>query len=299
MAYTDRMMCKKHVCSLLKSSVLLFVVLFIFIKWSSMSETRNITENITLIDTRFFYYSDRLSKQYDLRIIAIVYNRAQSLQRLLNSLNEANYDYDLIKLEVWIDRSKTGHVNQEVLNISNNFNFKHGEFSVYTQPVHVGIYGQWLNTWIPVENSSEIAVILEDDCVVSPHFYKYLKKVHNKYDKYPSVNGYALQGISIKHSISGEGFLQAPMENHVFLYPVLGTWGFSPNKSNWMKFFNWFRSAHRDVLFKPYVPGNIVTKWYQTFERSGKKTGIWSIWHIYFAWKNNEYTLYCNFKGKV
>ena len=42
----------------------------------------------------------------DLRIIVVVYNRPHSLERLLNSLNEANYFKDKVQLDVWIDRSK-------------------------------------------------------------------------------------------------------------------------------------------------------------------------------------------------
>ncbi|XP_060576840.1 uncharacterized protein LOC132734142 [Ruditapes philippinarum] len=236
-------------------------------------------------------------REYDLRIIVVVYNRAQSLTRLLNSLNEAEYGKDFIKLEVWIDRSIDQMIDSLTLRSANEFRFKHGQYSVIQHPRHVGIYGQWLTTWKPKINSSEIAVILEDDLTVSPYFYKYLKLVHRKYDSYPDVNGYALQGSTIKHSVRDSSQLQGPKGSLVFLYPVLGTWGFSPNPKKWIKFLDWFAVASRNKDYQLNVPGNVVSDWYRQFQREGKTSSIWSIWHIYYAWKNNEYTLYSNFEG--
>ncbi|XP_045166626.2 uncharacterized protein LOC123530011 [Mercenaria mercenaria] len=234
--------------------------------------------------------------EYDLRIIVIVYNRAHSLMRLLKSLNEAEYGSDSVKLEVWIDRSQDQTLDTLTFQSASGFIFYHGQYSVIPHPRHVGLYGQWLTTWKPKINSSEIAVILEDDLTVSPHFYKYLKNVHRKYDGYPDVNGYALQGSSIKHSNKDNSRLQGPKDSLVYLYPVLGTWGFSPNRKNWMKFLDWFPVAHNDKNYQPYVPDNVVTDWYKAFQKEGKTQGMWSIWHIHYAWKNNEYTLYSNFE---
>lgn len=241
------------------------------------------------------YYGD--DKQYDLRIIVVVYNRAKSLLRLLTSLNEAEYDSDSVKLEVWIDRSEDDRIDSSTVETAKSFEFKHGEYSVIPHPHHVGIYGQWLTTWKPKVNSSEIAVILEDDLTVSPYFYKYLKLVHQQYDKNPEVNGYSLQGSSCKHSDKDTSTLEGPKGSPVFLYPVLGTWGFSPNRRNWVKFLDWFAVAYSNHSFQPYVPGSIVTRWYREFQKLGKTKSMWSIWHIYYAWKNKEFTLYSNFEG--
>lgn len=85
----------------------------------------------------------------------------------------------------------------------------------------MGIYGQWIGTWNPAPESSEIAVILEDDLTVSKHFYRWLKNVHRKYDGWSNVAGYALQGRSIKHG-GAAGNLRGPDNDVCFLYPILG-----------------------------------------------------------------------------
>ncbi|KAL3886508.1 hypothetical protein ACJMK2_026493 [Sinanodonta woodiana] len=235
----------------------------------------------------------------DLRIVVIVFNRAYSLLRLLGSLNVAFYFGERVVLDIWIDRSKDGQIDENTYRIASEFQFKHGVKIVHNHTFHVGIYGQWLNTWTPKSNSSEIAVIFEDDLTVSPYFYKWLKIVHKKYDKLVEVNGYSLQGISIKHGIGSEGLLEAPLGNIVFLYPVIGTWGFSPNRRNWVKFKDWFDIMLQDEKFQPLVPHILPTSWYQTFIQTGKTEGMWSMWHIYHAWKSREYTVYPAFSGHL
>lgn len=86
---------------------------------------------------------------------------------------------------------------------------------------HVGIYGQWIDTWNPAPDSKEIAVILEDDLTVSKHFYLWLINVHRKYDDRTDLAGYALQGRSMKHG-GAAGNLRGPDKDVCFMYPILG-----------------------------------------------------------------------------
>ena len=232
-------------------------------------------------------------KDIDLRVIVIVYNRAESVLKCLTSLNNAEYLGDNIHIDVWIDRSPAGVIDEKTFKTVSNFHFLHGSYQVHNHTKHVGLYGQWLKTWYPAENSKEIGIILEDDVNVSPFFYRYLKAAHKKYDKYPEINGYALQGKSIKHA-GDPGLLKAPEGNSVFLYPILGTWGFSPKAKNWRNFIKWVQSAIVKEDFKPIVPNILPTKWYMGYKGKGPNLKIWSMWHIYYAYKNRELTLYSN-----
>ncbi len=114
-----------------------------------------------------------LPDEVDLRIIVMVYNRPKSLKKCLNSLIDVDYLGDRVSLHVWIDR----HPNTDVIPMNTyltakRFIFKHGQYYVHVQPNHVGIQGQWLNTWRPRSESKEIALFLEDDMSVSPFFYR-------------------------------------------------------------------------------------------------------------------------------
>jgi len=49
---------------------------------------------------------------------------------------------------------------------------------VHVQPRHVGIYGQWIDTWRPTLDSEELVLLLEDDITPSRFMYRWLKVGH-------------------------------------------------------------------------------------------------------------------------
>lgn len=262
-----------------------------------LTEENKIDQDTSESETPDQLSTTKRIKDADFRMIVITYNRPASLQRLLDSLNKADYLSDKVVIEVWIDRSKSNEIHGPTYETASKFVFDKGQITVHNHTKHAGLYGQWIDTWQPNEDTKEMAVILEDDISVSPLFYRYLKKVHARYDRRPEVNGFALQGISIKHGGAG-GNLRAPLENVVFLYPILGSWGFSPRKDNWIKFRQWYKTASKDKNFKPLVPGILPTQWYQIFLKRGKTDGMWTMWHIYYAYSKKERTLYPNFPNK-
>ena len=114
--------------------------------------------------------------QVDLRIIVIVYNRPRSLKICLNSLNKVDFLGDQVALDIWIDRSKkNGTIHGPTYSVARDFNFIFGDVTVHNQSRHVGIIGQWLDSWQVTKDSKEIAVIFEDDMTAGPHFWKWLK----------------------------------------------------------------------------------------------------------------------------
>ena len=119
-----------------------------------------------------------------------------------------------------------------------------------------------------------------------------LKVVHAKYDSSPNINSVALQCSAIHNG--GSGPLHAPDDNIVFIYPILGTCGFSPNKINWLNFLKWYRTASKDKRFIPLVPSKGPSKWYKEHVTAGRTQSMWEMWHIYYAWHHNERTLYPN-----
>ena len=241
----------------------------------------------------------KITDAVDLRVIVLTFNRPESLARCLSSLNEAEYDGDKIVIDIWLDRSNDRQetVDEKTYLVAKKYTFPHGEVKVHNHTRHVGIVGQWLKTWNVDKSGKEIAMFVEDDITVSKYFYKWLKAVHSKYDKYLNVNGYSTQGVSMRHN-GDPGYLQGPSDHICFLYPVLGTWGFSPNRQNWIQFVSWYVHASQVPGFQPLVPGILPSKWYSSFVKQGRTDRMWSIWHIHYAWKNTEYTLYPNLPGR-
>ncbi|XP_053390911.1 uncharacterized protein LOC128553759 [Mercenaria mercenaria] len=284
-------MCDRYFCDKFKKAVFIMIILLLTYWHPESSKDSN-----SYVFLRYRNESSivNLEKQYDLRVIVIVYDRAHSLLRLLRSLNDAEYFAESIKVEVWIDRSENGIIDEATVKTARDYVFKHGDYDVNLHPYHVGIYGQWFTTWKPNLNSSEIAVILEDDLAVSKYFWKYLKLVHKTYDKHININGYSLQGMTTTFGVEDEHILQGPTSDYVYLFPVVGAWGFSPNKRNWKQFIDWYIFGDAKSTM-PYIPGHLATVWFKNLKKKGIPHTMWEIWHIYYALQHNEYTLYCNY----
>ncbi|CAC5405257.1 unnamed protein product [Mytilus coruscus] len=136
--------------------------------------------------------------------------------RLLESLNKVDYLDDKVVIEIWIYINKDNEFDEQTYVTAKNLNFDKGHKTINIQKKHAGIYGQWIWTWQPTSDTKEICVFLEDDLSVSSFFYRYLKKVHARYDHRPEFNGFALQAASLKRR-GGKGLLHASDENVVFL----------------------------------------------------------------------------------
>ncbi|KAK3587755.1 hypothetical protein CHS0354_042714 [Potamilus streckersoni] len=234
-----------------------------------------------------------------LRIIAIVGNRALSLKRLLNSLNNASYFEDNVVLDIWIDRSKDRKVDKQTLEVANSFHFLHGTKYIHIQPSYAGVYGQWIYTWNVSDLYPEIAVILEDDIEVSPFFYKWLKMVHNKYDSYDNINGYSLHGRCENHALIAprNKYIHVPKNNTVFLYPAFNTWGFSPHTKHWLHFVNWVTLKSNDTTFKPSIANIEPTIAYEIARSRGTVANNWDFLHLYHAYVHKLFTVFPNIQG--
>lgn len=228
------------------------------------------------------------------RLIVITMDRAKSLTRLLESLVAADYDEDVVDLNIWIDRPNDGRpINKDVVDISRNAVWKHGTKTIHKRTVNAGLYQQWIYTWNITSETTEFAVILEDDLEVSPSFYKWLRVARAAYAQDPEVAAFTLQRSTLRPRQRrgiASGPLRIAKEHHVFKYRLLGTWGFAPQRDHWIEFRKWFE-AKRERDEKPYVDGLVTTQWYKSQEKNGFAPNMWSQWWIKFADEKNYFTL--------
>ncbi len=99
----------------------------------------------------------RYPDEVSLRVVVLVMNRFRSLRRLLDSLDALELDVgETSSLEIWIDRDKAGRVSQRVFDVATNFVWRHGPTHVYVHRAHVGLYGQWMQTWRPRNDSHDV-----------------------------------------------------------------------------------------------------------------------------------------------
>jgi hypothetical protein len=180
---------------------------------------------------------DGYTDEVDFRIIVLTYNRATSLMKLLNTLNDLELDGDSAALEIWIDIKTGGAVHAETVRAARSFKWSKGPTRVHVQTSHAGVAGQWIDTWRPKPNSRELAIILEDDLSVSPMAYRFVKAVHKAMANALNFVGVTIQGDEMRVlSQSPKRELVASKNDTVFMYKCFGTWGFSPKPSHWRRF---------------------------------------------------------------
>ncbi|MGK7895195.1 MAG: glycosyltransferase, partial [Xenococcus sp. (in: cyanobacteria)] len=121
-------------------------------------------------------------------IIIAAYNRANSLQRLLNSLVRADYTgHDSITLIISIDYSN----NSEVILIAENFVWEFGNKEIIKHSTNLGLKQHIIFCGDLTERYQSV-IILEDDLIVSPAFYDYTCQALSYYQDQADISGISL-----------------------------------------------------------------------------------------------------------
>lgn len=235
------------------------------------------------------------AEEVSARIIVLTMNRARSLGRLLNSLVAADYGDDVVDLDIWIDRPRGGEpIDEDVLSHARITTWKQGTKTIHKRLANAGLYQQWIYTWNITSQTTEFAVIFEDDLEASPAFYLWLRLARAAYGQDPDVAAFTLQRSTLRplqrKGIATGSLNLSSAEHPVFKYRLLGTWGFAPQRDRWLEFRKWFElSRARDD--KPYVDGLITTGWYKRQEVNGFAPHMWSQWWIKFVDEKNYFTV--------
>ena len=246
--------------------------------------------------------------EVDFRIMVITFDRAKSMKKCLDSIMKLDTMGDKVSVEVWLDRDKKrGLISKEAEEYAEDFVKQFRKLGsnvkacIHKQQRNAYITGQWVDTWRPKAGTRELGLILEDDVSVAPMAYRWLKNVHRHYGNQTDtpVAGYTLQMESINFFGGKKRPMKGPKDQMVFLYPIIGTWGYAPHPESWRDFQDWYaqvrpdRSTKTDKI-KPYVPGIIPTSWYKNFEKKGTQESMWEMWHIKYAEVKKVFTVYSN-----
>ena len=155
--------------------------------------------------------------QFRLHIKVLTFNRVNSLHRCLQSLVSAHYDSEPVFLDIHVDHPYRRHrvwapgdadsynseyasrieaMHQLVASLR-NFTWPHGPKRVSIRWENAGLQAQWIESWFP-DSPNEFAFVVEDDMVVSPLYYRYLKRLlahyyFNETNFNPRVYGTTLQ----------------------------------------------------------------------------------------------------------
>lgn len=260
----------------------------------------------TLVHSKPKIDRDGLSKNFRLVIKVLAYDRLESVSRCLESLAKVDYDKDRVKLHIFVDHfgieeqgksavpmdvdSKLNNAHQ-ILQYVDSFDWEHGEKEIHYRTRNAGLQAQWLEAWWP-SSDDEFAFIVEDDMVLSPLFYTYLRALIATYYYNPENFSPMVYGASLQRPrfVGGKHGNKLKVDDHtrLFFYQMVGTWGQLLFPKPWKEFRLWY-DMHRSKGIKPILQGMVTNGWYK---KMGEK--IWTPWFIKFIHTRGYYNLYTN-----
>ncbi len=207
-------------------------------------------------------------------IIAVTYNRTDSLKRLLSSLEKAAYP-EQVTLIISIDKSKT----DEVERFADNYHWPHGNLSVVKHEKNLGLRTHMLSLGEHFKDYDAL-IVLEDDITVAPSFYYYTKACVEKYFGNCDIAGISLYSFPM-NNYNYLPFSPAKSKYDVYFMNCAMSWGEVWMKPQWETFKKWYES-HSDEFCLSHLP--------QSINRWPKSS--WLKYHIRYCIEEDKYFVY-------
>lgn len=207
-------------------------------------------------------------------IVAVGYNRADSLQRLLTSIGSAHYQRNDITLVISLDYCED---QQDVIQTAERFEWQYGNKIVRTHETNQGLRKHILSCGDLALVYGGV-IILEDDIVVSPAFYDYTEKAMNHYAGDDHIAGIALYS----HAFNGYARQRfcAVHNGYDIYYGQFGvSWGQGWTASQWQQFRSWYDQQPDSLPDRQDLPLSI-NSW-------GRNS--WGKYFIHYLLEYNKY----------
>ena len=219
-------------------------------------------------------------------IVVVAYNRARSLNRLLHSLDGANYDDQNVSLVICIDYADS-EANREVKKIASEFVWRHGEKSVIAQAENLGLRKHVLACGDLSEKYGSI-IMLEDDLTVGPEFYRYSKAALNFVSQDGEIGGVSLYDHRTNF-VCRLPFAPLYDGHNNYYLQIASSWGQAWTSQQWRAFKNWYsgldENEQKKVPDQAPIP-TVVINWPAT---------SWLKYFIWYLAANQKFFLYPRF----
>ena len=206
-------------------------------------------------------------------LVAVGYNRLDSMKRLLDSLQSARYEKNDIPLVISIDASG----DTALYDFVRNFGWKHGEKYVNIQDNRLGLKNHILQCGDLTEYFRAV-VILEDDIFVSEYFYNYVESAVDYYEKDARVGGISLYQ---NEHVSNKPIYFQKDGSDTYLKQTPASWGECWTKKQWELFREWYKDFSDDKFEHIDMPDYI---------KSWKRA--WSKYYMAYLIETNRYFVF-------
>ena len=190
-------------------------------------------------------------------IVVVAHQRDRSLNRLLLSIAQADYQsYNNIDLIISIDYSNSFQVAQ----VAHDFIWQFGSKQVIVHKKSLGLRGHILFCGDLTYQYGSV-IILEDDLLVSPQFYRYTIAALNFYQNCHCISGISLYSY---HYNEYAKMRFIPLDDGYDNYFIQSatSWGQAWTKQQWNDFRNWEKSYGKIPINQhDIVPETIINRW--------------------------------------
>lgn len=225
--------------------------------------------------------------QYKPAIVVAAYNRPHTLLRLLNALSHAYYIHTDIPLVLSIDKSN----NPEVANLCHAYVWQHGPKHIIEHTEKLGLK-QHIIACCNLSQQYGSIIMLEDDLMVSAHFYNYALQALNHYGSDEQLAGISLYSYAVTENKFLPFYPVADNFDNYFLQ-LPSSWGQVYTAQQWQQFKSWYKN---NKISNEQVLPQYVIKW---GEKSWKKHFVqYMIEHNkYFVFPKTSYSTNCGEPG--
>lgn len=211
-------------------------------------------------------------------IIAIGYNRLESLKRLLVALNSAEYDNNQVLLIISLDYSGI----PEITDMAEEYVWDHGEKVIKAYKEKQGLQRHVLQCGNYLEEFNLIAAaVFEDDIIPSPAFFRFMVQAVEFYKDCDDIAGISLY-THLWNEVYTRPFQPLYSRYDVFFMQYAQSWGQIWLAEQWREFKEWYADHSEPFSEAEGVPST-VAEW---------KNSSWLKYHIRYCVERKKYFVY-------
>jgi len=172
-------------------------------------------------------------------LVVITYDRPETLQRLLSSLDAAVYPEAVdVPLIVTIDHGESPGA-MRVFELARDFDWRFGTKRIVKQPRHLGLVEHFQEAG-RLSRDHDAIILLEDDLTVAPPFYSFASQALARYDVDERIGGVCLYDLWFN------GFTRLPFQpladgSDVYFVRLPYTQGLALTAVQWRRFDEWWQ----------------------------------------------------------
>lgn len=209
-------------------------------------------------------------------LVAVGYNRIDSMKRLVQSLQEASYNEN-VDLIFSIDNSGTYAVEE----YANSVIWRHGKKIIKTFPERLGLRNHILTCGDYVFSGYKAIAVFEDDIYVAPTFFDFMKQAVEYYQDDLTIAGISLYN-HMWSEFNNRPFIAEKGKYDIYFLQYAQSWGQVWMPKQWKLFRDWYKTHNGDIVADKNTPGHILN-WAKT---------SWLKYHIKYCIDTGKYFVY-------